>query len=64
MRYVAKDDKVIIRDQNGVWKPATIIATDIDGFEAEWNLNAGADTIKVGYNSSISWRYSDAALSP
>ena len=63
MRTVAKDDKVIIRDQNGVWKPATIIATDLDGFEAEWKLNAGADTIKVIYGPNVAWRFTDASVS-
>lgn len=63
MRTVAKGDKVIIRDQNGVWKPATIIATELDGFEAEWKLNAGSDTVKVIYGPTVAWRHANAVVS-
>ncbi len=58
-----RDDKVVIRDQNGIWKPAKVLGVEADGsFIAEWVLSAGADTITVRHDSAIAWRLADAPL--
>ena len=57
------DDKVVIRDQNGIWKPAKVLSVEDDGsFVAEWVLSAGADCIKVDVRSAIAWRLADAPV--
>jgi len=56
------DDKVVIRDGNGIWKPAVVVTVRDDGFVAEWNRNAGADQIWIADKSTIAWRHAGAPL--
>ena len=55
-------DEVVIRDGNGIWKPATVVAKTEAGFIAEWVMSAGEDTILVLKKSTIAWRLADAAV--
>ena len=64
MITVVKDDKVVIRDGNGVWKPAVVEIAAANGFSAKWVLSAGSDYITVKYDGITPWRHADAALSP
>lgn len=50
------EDKVVIRDQNGIWKPAVVELVANDGFSAKWVLSAGSDDITVKYDGIIPWR--------
>jgi hypothetical protein len=56
------DDKVAIRDQNGIWKPAVVEETFPDRFIARWVRSAGADLVTVRDNSAIAWRKAGAPI--
>jgi len=55
-------DQVVIRDQNGIWKPAVVEGVAEDRFSAKWVRSAGPDNITVKYNSTIEWRLGDAPV--